>query len=81
MATYRCTGCGLGECNVGVSTDEMDPVQFMSRFKCTVWSDVCTDLELDDAEGSSMEPGARLREEHRTPLHEQHREGGEREKR
>lgn len=51
MANYTCTGCGVGECNVGVSGDEMDPVQFMSRFKCTVWGDECTQLELEDSEG------------------------------
>ena len=51
MASYRCTGCGLGECNVGVSTDEMDPVKFMANFKCTVWGPECTDLELEDPEG------------------------------
>ena len=37
--------------------------------------------ELDDAEGSSVKPGARLREEHGASLHEQHRKGGEREER
>lgn len=56
MASYRCTGCGVGECNVGVSTDEMDPVQFMSRFKCTVYSDECTQLELEDAERRHRDP-------------------------
>ena len=50
MASYKCTGCGVGECNVGVSTDEMDPVQFMANFKGTVWGQECTDLELEDAE-------------------------------
>ena len=34
MASYTCTACGIGECNIHISADECDPVTFIANFKC-----------------------------------------------
>ena len=47
MATYNCQECGIGSCNVGITTDERDPITFISSFRCCQGFD-CGHAVLDN---------------------------------
>ena len=55
MASYICTACGIGECDVGISTDECDPITFISSFRCCQGFSIGR-VVLEDADGHHRDP-------------------------
>ena len=49
MATYTCNACGLAECTIGISRDEVESAKLIHTATCPVYGDSMVLMTLTSA--------------------------------